>query len=249
MKCALCNRESSLQDSHLIPKLVYTRIKSHPNSRFRSLDDIFKVMQDGEKHKMLCHDCEEKFSVLETYFAKHFLDIYLSGGIIPEVDDQTKLGDYILSVAWRILWDDLYRMNSFSDHIRDEFERFESDLHDYLLNHNSKQQSKFLNRIWRLKDLINCPQSLEESTLFGYSYYPNALVGCLVLVYYAGLLFVTQYVPDRSILIIDGIDSIETEIDQIICDEMTYKFNEILKEEKEKITPELSEKITRRYGK
>lgn len=62
MKCALCGNEAKLIQSHIIPKLVYKRIRSHKNSRFRSLDNFTKVMQDGEKRPMLCYDCEEVFS-------------------------------------------------------------------------------------------------------------------------------------------------------------------------------------------
>ena len=60
-----------------MPLLVYKRIRSVPNSRFRSLDNIATVLQQGEKHPMLCHECEERFSFLETKFARKFLDCFL----------------------------------------------------------------------------------------------------------------------------------------------------------------------------
>ena len=61
--CALCGKQAKLMQSHIIPKLVYRRIKSHPNSRFRSMDDFKREIQDGEKRPMLCTECE-KNSVL-----------------------------------------------------------------------------------------------------------------------------------------------------------------------------------------
>lgn len=249
LTCALCKREEQLKESHLIPKLVYRRIRSHPNSRFRSLDNITKVWQDGEKYEMLCHDCEEKFSALETYFAKHFLDPYLADEQIPTVDDPQRIEDYILSVAWRILWDDLYRLNSFEGHIRSEYESFEENLRDYLLNDNIRQRESFSNRIYRLKDLISCPESFAEGSLFGYCYYPNVQVGCLVLVYYAGLVFVTRYWPPRkSVMFLDDVPHMETNIDTIVCEEMIRQFSEMIKQENEKMTPELRGKIKKHYG-
>lgn len=48
--CALCGKENiQLMQSHLIPKAVYKRIKTFKNSRFREMDDIQKIYQDGEK--------------------------------------------------------------------------------------------------------------------------------------------------------------------------------------------------------
>ncbi len=41
MKCALCENEyPKLCQSHLIPKLVYKRIRLHPKSRFRNLSEV-----------------------------------------------------------------------------------------------------------------------------------------------------------------------------------------------------------------
>lgn len=66
-KCALCGRDNmSLQQSHIIPKLVYTRTKSYDNSRFRNFNKLNQIYQDGEKKPMLCHDCEEQFSKYEV---------------------------------------------------------------------------------------------------------------------------------------------------------------------------------------
>jgi len=133
--CALCKKEAELQNSHIIPVLVTNRIKSNPNSRFRSLDNINRVLQNGETHYMLCHDCEERFSALESTFGRFFLDEYLRTETIPTVNDENRLKDYVLSVAWRVLWNDLYIMGSFfKESFRGEFEEFEQKLRDYLLN-------------------------------------------------------------------------------------------------------------------
>ena len=64
MKCALCGNESKLMQSHIIPKLVYKRIRSHKNSRFRSLDDFTK-------------DKEEWFALLGTDLTRENDYVYL----------------------------------------------------------------------------------------------------------------------------------------------------------------------------
>ena len=133
-KCALCGRNNmSLQQSHIIPKLVYTRTKSYDNSRFRNFNKLNQIYQDGEKKPMLCHDCEEQFSKYEVEFTKKFLDKYLNSndGTLPT--KYNGIQNYIISVAWRMLYDDLYILNSFADtHMRSTYEYLEKRLHKYL---------------------------------------------------------------------------------------------------------------------
>lgn len=249
MKCALCNKEADLMNSHLIPKLVYNRIKSHPKSRFRSLDNITRVMQDGEKHYMLCHECEEKFSALETYFAKEFLDVYLNTETIPVSSNQQMTDDYILSVAWRVLWDDLYRVNSYndSDFIRSEFEFFEKELRNYLLNGAKRHYIHFINRIYKVSELVSNLQGLDEGTIFGYTYYPNAEIGCLIIVYYAGLVYVTEMKNDRKVLV--GFNSNKSNLVSVLSEEIATEFKLLIRQYKDNMTPELKEKIQKFYNK
>lgn len=133
-KCALCDRDNQkLMQSHIIPKLVYSRVKSFQNSRFRNYLDLNKLYQDGEKKPMLCHDCEELFSKYEVEFTNKFLDKYLSSNnqTLPPQYDGIK--NYILTVAWRILYDDLFVLNSFTGtHMRTTYEFLEKRLKKYL---------------------------------------------------------------------------------------------------------------------
>lgn len=132
--CALCRKENiELMQSHIIPKAVYKRTKSFENSRFRSFYDPKTIYQDGEKKPMLCHDCEEFFSKYETEFSNRFLDIYLksTSGILPKTSANIEF--YVLTVAWRIFYDDLYVQNSYpDDHERAYLEEYEQKLHRYL---------------------------------------------------------------------------------------------------------------------
>lgn len=133
-KCALCGRENiELMQSHIIPKLVYTRVKTYQNSRFRNFLDFNQLYQDGEKKPMLCHECEEFFSKYEVEFTNKFLDKYLSTNKQTLVPQYNGIKNYILTVSWRILYDDLFVYNSFSDtHLRSTYEFLEKRLRKYL---------------------------------------------------------------------------------------------------------------------
>lgn len=133
-KCVLCGRENmELMQSHIIPKLVYSRVKVYENSRFRNYFNFNQLYQDGEKKPMLCHDCEEFFSKYEVQFTNKFLDKYLALNnqtLPPQYDG---IQNYIITVAWRILYDDVFVYNSFGDtYLRTNYELFEKRLRKYL---------------------------------------------------------------------------------------------------------------------
>lgn len=241
--CALCGKEAKLMQSHIIPKLVYRRIRSHPNSRFRSMDNFGKELQDGEKRPMLCHECEAKFSVYETWFANTFLDKYLDDGQVPSVD-KNNLDYYLLSVAWRILWDDLYRLFSFQgESYRGEIESFEQKCRDYLLN--GGVADFFQNKIFVLNDLIKCNEKFTNSSLFGYTVY-NTFYGGYIIAYYAGLVYVTKMSNERRIVM--AFDTDIPPFEEVIADELVYEFTELQKQSKANRTSEFVEKIKKRYG-
>lgn len=102
MKCELCLKERTLRKSHIIPKFVFRwmrntggrflRISSAPNLR----------QQDGIKEKLLCQDCEQKFSKYETWFANNVFFPYLDSGQ-KVFEYPSELGSFIISVLWRHL--------------------------------------------------------------------------------------------------------------------------------------------------
>lgn len=256
MVCALCGKNAELQQSHIIPKLVYSRIKSHKNSRFRSLDNITKIMQDGEKRPMLCHDCEELFSSYEVKFTKLFLDDYLETNKFKKITSGV-VENYILTVAWRILWDELYRLHSFTGEFsRLIFEEFCADLGKYLLTIGKaceeKPPKRFRNYVYPLCDLISDEAINKISTgcLFGYVMYFKDSNSFSVIVYYAGLVFVTDYLYDRTRYTILNTKPIlfrkRYRKNEIIA-ELRYMFGQIALQYNQKMTPELSNKIKKYY--
>lgn len=256
MKCALCGKEAKLMNSHIIPKLVYKRIRSHKNSRFRSLDDFTKTMQDGEKRQMLCHECEELFSSYEVKFASQYLDYYLSTDRIKHKPSGV-VENYFLTIAWRVLWDDLYRLNSHSEHFtREIFETFCAELGEYLLSIGSKNSnnppSKFKTYVYKVDSLIRNKTFIELSKgcVFGYSFYHVRNNSIAVIVYYAGLVFVTYYDYDKKKYIFIGQRPIlfkSLARKKAITDELNLQFSEMALQYKKALTPELLHSIREYY--
>ena len=63
--CALCQDKSELELSHIIPKFVLRYLKETSAGFLRSAENPNTVVQDGEKHYMLCGKCEDLFSKYE----------------------------------------------------------------------------------------------------------------------------------------------------------------------------------------
>ena len=144
------------------------------------------------------------------------------------------LDNYILAVAWRILYDDLYRMNSHEGSVAKHiFDDFCFELGDYLLslNHSSNEYppKKFKNTVYRLKTLVKNKNinNLAQGSMFGYTYWDAKANRALVIVYYANLVFVTEYLYDRK----------------TIRSELNYQFKHMAKQYKTRMNPELQRKI------
>lgn len=200
-KCALCKIENvELRDSHIIPKLVYRRIREYPNSRFRNIYQIKDIYQDGEKKPMLCYDCEQFFNRFETPYTNKILDPYLNEKE-PKPLSNDILNNYIYSMSWRVIYDDLYNANSFTDSNRNVFEGIENTLWNHL---NDVRQGKtnrgkiqhIRNYIFHVEDFsFKKPvKELLRSVTFGYCF-TNEYSNFFIMSYYLGLVYVTEFKP------------------------------------------------------
>lgn len=89
---------------------------------------------------MLCGDCEKFFNSYETPFFNQYLDKYLRQSSFSLSDTSDKVEFYFLSVAWRVLYDDLYERQSFEYQTeRIMFEQFEQILWKYLITEYYKR--------------------------------------------------------------------------------------------------------------
>jgi len=105
-KCALCQKESELQISHIVPKFVGKHLKATSIGNIRSQANPGKPIQDIEKHALLCHDCEELFSASERYFANTVFYPYLRDKKDIFSYD-ARLHFFLTSLAWRSLYLDI----------------------------------------------------------------------------------------------------------------------------------------------
>lgn len=115
-KCALCYEDKKLELSHIVPKFVMRYLKKTSVGAIRNMDNPNVVVQDSEKHYLLCSDCEDLFSTYETKFANNFFHPYLSGNKkIFEYDKDTFY--FLTSVSWRSLYLDILDFVEHSDKI------------------------------------------------------------------------------------------------------------------------------------
>lgn len=210
--CALCKEPNmQLRASHLIPKLAYNRTKSTKKSRFRAINDIKHPLQDGEKKYLLCDRCEEFFSAFESQFTNFFLDDFLkTQKISKKITKEQWFLNYMLSVVWRIVYDDLYNAGSFvGNTCRTIFEECERHVRNYL---NSLMDNKncisphcrhYVYKIDEIMDDIHVIKFLEP-TLFGYCYFDGEYQIPMVITYYLGIVFVTVF-ENEEVLYIDSL--------------------------------------------
>lgn len=130
--CALCLKEKTLRESHLIPKFVGKWIKDNGTGYLASAIDASKRVQDLVKIKLLCEDCEQKFSKLENHFANSMFFPFHNDKV-RKFDYDENLKSFIISMAWRclqIVKDDFmkenpnFHLNSFVDKADKEWREF-----------------------------------------------------------------------------------------------------------------------------
>lgn len=105
-KCGLCDEHKELKLSHIVPKFVIRHLKKTSFGAIRNLEDPNIVVQDGEKHYLLCGECEELFSKYERKFANKFFYPYMNDSV-KEFDYDQETYYFLTSVSWRSLYLDI----------------------------------------------------------------------------------------------------------------------------------------------
>ena len=104
MHCSLCGDKPAIENSHVIPKFIFTWLKeTSPTGYLRTTENPRMRTQDGHKGAYLCRDCELRFSKLENHFSKHFFLQAIRDPTekMPEpVLDDTSM-KCVLSIMWR----------------------------------------------------------------------------------------------------------------------------------------------------
>lgn len=107
-KCRLCRKPATLLRSHILPEFFYSSIydELHRTMLIAS-DEKEKFIQKGVRERLLCQECEVKFSRYEGYAVKVIQDVPNfvkdpSGRFVYRNDVDYKLFKlFQLSILWR----------------------------------------------------------------------------------------------------------------------------------------------------
>jgi len=201
--CALCGKQAQLELSHIIPKFVFDYIKkTSATGRFRMpLDNPNIPKQDGEKKKLLCGDCEDKFSEQERLFATNLFHQFQRDDT-QEFEYDKWLSYFITSVNWRNLHEDIewfQRDRTISDEKLKILITSEQVMKEYLLGTRDnlgeiENHIFFFDRIKETdnKEIIqNGPHVFFRRSVFGYTYITHDPFGIYVYSNLAGILICT----------------------------------------------------------
>jgi hypothetical protein len=102
-RCRLCDAESELQLSHVLPAFAIRWLKESSGSgHIRRSDAPNLRVQDGEKRRWLCISCEGLLGQSETIFAGELFHPYTNGKA-SQFDYGPWLLRFCVSVSWRVL--------------------------------------------------------------------------------------------------------------------------------------------------
>lgn len=136
--CALCGKQVPLRDSHIVPKFVIRYLKETAAGKIRNLETPNRTVEDGEKHQLLCADCEELFSSREKYFADTVFYPYKKNRAVTFNYDE-RLFYFMTSLSWRSLYLDA-QDKSYSASTRLEMNTAIDSLRQFLLGRTSAPQ-------------------------------------------------------------------------------------------------------------
>jgi hypothetical protein len=103
-RCHLCNTETDLCLSHIIPKFVYHWLIETSPGYIRDSREPNRRVQDGVKEYLLCSKCEELFSNWEKQFAENiFMPIHTGKNRQLQMPYEEWCMKFAVSVSWRVL--------------------------------------------------------------------------------------------------------------------------------------------------
>jgi hypothetical protein len=105
--CRLCRQLPAIKNSHALPAFVFRALKTDsPTGFFRNPNNPNLRRQDGDKHELLCEECEGRFGKSEHRFDVHIFDEFHKHD-----RDHFAYGPWLhyfmTTLAWRILVLDL----------------------------------------------------------------------------------------------------------------------------------------------
>lgn len=141
--CALCRNDRPLEVSHIVPRFVAKRLKADsPNPFLRNWTEPNRRLQDAPKKRLLCRDCEERFSRLEDPFSRDFFTPTMNGEVLDDVVVTREHRAFCASLLWRALMLTLERKGEpdLSDYDPEDWismEAVEADLRAFLTDQSA----------------------------------------------------------------------------------------------------------------
>lgn len=101
--CRLCGGSGLLRESHILPGFVTAWIKrTSATGKLRNAEEPNLRRQDSFKHKLLCDDCEQRFSDWEKVVSERlFLPLHEEN--VRYLPYETWLLKFAVSVSWRTI--------------------------------------------------------------------------------------------------------------------------------------------------
>ncbi len=99
--CRLCRKLAVLRESHVIPRFVTDWMKRTGTPYLRYVVDPNRRRQDGRKVRLLCDDCEQRFSRVEGWFNLNFFKPYVDERKL-KFQYGPELYRFLLSILWRV---------------------------------------------------------------------------------------------------------------------------------------------------
>lgn len=200
--CALCKKENViLEHSHIIPKFVTRRIvKKSITGYMRNTFNPDQRLQDGDKQYMLCGECEDMFSKVETTFANQVFHPYKSENKQSFLYEDW-LNYFIISVNWRTLYldiKDFINDNSISEKQLMTLNDREKIMRDFLMGRINDFEG-IENHMFFFEDIKSAdksisnagPHSFMRHSSFGYSLISHDYNGYYVVSNLSGILIFT----------------------------------------------------------
>ncbi len=200
--CALCKSDKPLVESHIIPQFVFNRIKKNSPTGFLrgGISQVNLRRQDGDKPKMLCDDCEQRFSEAEKNFAEKVFEPYHESGTTSFTYGHW-LSYFISSVNWRTLQLDnigFHSKKEWPDSALCVLDDAETILADFLLGKRS-DIGDMENHILPLFEITVASPEFNEiepnfrlrTSAFDYTFFDLGLDGFYVFANLAGVLIFT----------------------------------------------------------
>ncbi|MBZ9688491.1 hypothetical protein G9F72_019360 [Clostridium estertheticum] len=234
--CALCRQAKKLELSHIVPKFVIRYLKKTSVVAIRNMQNPNKVVQDGEKHYLLCGDCEDLFSIYETKFANTFFHPYMKDNI-KEFNYDSNIYYFLTSVSWRSLYLDILDFVEHSQELGLDTETLdcliasEKEMRNYLLK-NQSTANGIEHHIFFFEDIKNITNELVETRphttfhrgIVSYTFFNKELKTYATITNMMGIILFTLYNKGQNekwinteIINGTGVISAENQIIESVC--------------------------------